>query len=109
MDKRFDVREQFTELVVDSARNVVYSLFAWVPTCMETFPRTKSYKKPPEEMSMTEVSDKTELKKKIQELKGQRGALIESKDHKGLKSVRRQIHGLKRQIKKMPTSAKAAG
>ena len=55
------------------------------------------------------VHDKGDLKKQIRELKAQRSNLIESKDHKGLKAVRRQIHGLKRLIKKMHVAAEVVG
>jgi hypothetical protein len=65
--------------------------------------------KPHEAMTQTVVHDKGDLKKKIRELKTQRSNLIESKDHKGLKDVRRQIHGLKRQIKKIHLATEVVG
>jgi len=44
--------------------------------------------------------NKAELKSKIKELKAARNAALEAHDHKELKSVRRQIHGLKRQLRR---------
>ena len=44
--------------------------------------------------------DKDAVKAKIRELKSQRAALIEAKDSKQLKRVRRKIRGLKRKIRK---------
>ncbi len=65
--------------------------------------------KPHEEMTGTEVHDKGDLKLKIRELKVERNKLIEAHDHKGLKVVRRQIHGLKRQIRKIHLAAAKVG
>jgi hypothetical protein len=44
--------------------------------------------------------DKDAVKAQIRELKAQRAALIEAKDSKQLKTVRRKIRGLKRKIRK---------
>jgi hypothetical protein len=44
--------------------------------------------------------DKGAIKRQIQELKQQREAALEAHDHDGLKRVRRQIHRLKRQIRR---------
>ena len=44
--------------------------------------------------------DKTKVKAEIRELKQQRQAAIDSGDHKELKKIRRQIHRLKRKIRK---------
>jgi DNA polymerase/3'-5' exonuclease PolX len=44
--------------------------------------------------------DKTKVKAEIRELKQQRQAAIDSGDHKELKRIRRQIHRLKRQIRR---------
>ncbi len=44
--------------------------------------------------------NKTEIKSRIRTLKGQRDAAIEAGDRAQLKSVRRQIHRLKREIHK---------
>ncbi len=44
--------------------------------------------------------DKPALKAKIRALKKDRDAAIEAGDHAKLKAVRRQIHGVNRQIKK---------
>ena len=65
--------------------------------------------KPHEEMSDKEIHSKDDLKKKIRGLKGERDKLVEAKDHQGLKNVRRQIHGLKRQIKKIHLAAPKVG
>jgi DNA-binding IclR family transcriptional regulator len=43
--------------------------------------------------------DKSGIKKKIRELKQQRDAALEASDHTKLKSVRRQMHRLNRQIR----------
>ncbi len=53
------------------------------------------------------VHTKEDLKKKIHELQGTRGALIQAKDHKGLHTLRREVHKLKRQVRKIE-QAKAA-
>ena len=47
------------------------------------------------------VHTKEDLKHKIKTLKVQRDKLLEAHDHKGLHEVRRQIHKLKHQIKKI--------
>ena len=44
--------------------------------------------------------DKPALKAKIRALKKDRDAAIEAGDHQKLKAIRRQIHGLNRQIRK---------
>ena len=44
--------------------------------------------------------DKTKVKGEIRELKQQRQAAIDSGDHKELKRIRRQIHRLKRRIRR---------
>ena len=44
--------------------------------------------------------NKTEIKSKIKALKRQRDEALEAHDHARLKSVRRQIHRLKREIHK---------
>jgi hypothetical protein len=44
--------------------------------------------------------DKSSVKARIRELKTQRAAAIEAHDHAQLKTVRRTIHRLKRQIHK---------
>jgi hypothetical protein len=44
--------------------------------------------------------NKSEIKVKIRELKVERDAALEAHDHKQLKTVRRRIHGLKRQLRK---------
>lgn len=43
--------------------------------------------------------DKPAIKAKMRELKEKRDAALEAHDHSTLKSVRRQIHGLNRQIR----------
>ena len=43
--------------------------------------------------------DKPAIKARMRELKRERGAALESHDHDKLKSVRRQIHRLNRQIR----------
>lgn len=44
--------------------------------------------------------DKAAVKRQIRQLKVQRDAALVAKDRRELKRVRRQIHGLKRKIKK---------
>ena len=65
--------------------------------------------KPHEEMADDAVHTKGDLKLKIRELKVERDKLIEAHDHKGLKQVRRQIHGLKRQIREIRSAAPVVG
>ena len=43
--------------------------------------------------------DKTAIKAKMRELKVKKLAAVEAHDHAALKSLRRQIHGLNRQIR----------
>ena len=43
--------------------------------------------------------DKPAIKAKMRELKQKRGAALEAHDHGALRAVRRQIHGLNRQIR----------
>ena len=43
--------------------------------------------------------DKAGIKAKIRELKKQRDAALEARDHEALKSARRQMHHLNRQIR----------
>jgi len=43
--------------------------------------------------------DKPAIKSRIRELKKKRDAALEAHDHDALKSIRRQIHGLNRQIR----------
>lgn len=61
--------------------------------------------KPHEELTNKTIHTKGDLKKQIQELKAQRSKLIEAKDNKALKELRRKVHDLKRQIKKMHLTA----
>ena len=65
--------------------------------------------KPHEEITSVAVHDKGDLKLQIRKLKVERNKLIETHDHKGLKTVRRQIHGLKRQIRKIHLAAAKVG
>lgn len=44
--------------------------------------------------------NKSKIKGQIRELKGKRDEAIEKHDHKELKKIRRQIHGLKRKLRK---------
>jgi hypothetical protein len=44
--------------------------------------------------------DKRGIKRRIRELKDQRDAALEARDHQELKRVRRHIHKLKRQIRR---------
>ena len=43
--------------------------------------------------------DKPAIKAKMRELKQKKAAALEARDHSTLKAVRRQIHGLNRQIR----------
>ena len=76
---------------------------------VEELAKMLGIEKPHEEMAEAAVDSKSELKSQIHELKAERNQLIESHDHKGLKVVRRKIHGLKRQIKKLHLAAPKAG
>jgi hypothetical protein len=62
---------------------------------------------PHQELTGEIVHTKSELKHQIRELKSKRDELIAAKDRKGIKQVRRQMHGLKRKIKKMHKTAEA--
>lgn len=44
--------------------------------------------------------DKTATKARLRELKKKRDAALEARDHDRLKAVRRQIHGLNREIRR---------
>ena len=46
------------------------------------------------------VENKTEIKAKIRDFKKKRDAFLAAHDHTGLKAIRRQIHHLKRQIRR---------
>ena len=78
------------------------------PTLIEELAKILEIEKPHEEMGDEAVHSKSDLKHQIHELKAERNKLIESQDHKGLKVMRRKIHGLKRQIKKMHLAAQKA-
>src|SRR5262245_36456880 len=43
--------------------------------------------------------DKASIKKRLRELKGARQKALEARDHQQLKSVRREIHHLKRRVR----------
>jgi len=47
-----------------------------------------------------DMSNKKEIKKKIQELKSKRNEATAAHDHKALKNVRRRIHFMKRELHK---------
>jgi hypothetical protein len=51
------------------------------------------------------VHTKSEMKHKIQELKVERAKLLEAQDHKKLHEVRREMHDLKHEIRKLETKA----
>jgi predicted nucleic acid-binding Zn-ribbon protein len=57
--------------------------------------------KPHTQLKEDVVHTKGDLKKKIHDLHGRREALIQAKDRKGLHSLRREVHQLKRQIRKI--------
>jgi Rho termination factor, N-terminal domain len=64
--------------------------------------------KPHEELATKQVGTKGELKQQIRELKAKRSSLVEAGDHKGLKDVRRKVHGLKRKIRRIHAAAAKA-
>ncbi len=45
------------------------------------------------------MAEKANLKKQMKELKGQRDAALEQKEHKELKKIRRNIRSVKRQLR----------
>lgn len=51
------------------------------------------------------VLTKGEMKHKIRKLKLERGTLIEKHDHRKLHELRRQIHGIKRKIRRIEHQA----
>jgi hypothetical protein len=63
--------------------------------------------RPHHHFSETVVHTKENLKHKIHVLKEEREKLIAMKDHKQLHEVRRKIHTLKRQIRKIEQAADA--
>ena len=50
--------------------------------------------------SKIEGKDKAEIKAKMKALKAQRNEALKAHDHVELKKVRRELHGLRRQLKK---------
>lgn len=57
--------------------------------------------RPHEELAKKEEDTKTSLKQQIRELRAERDQLLEAHDHKGLKDVRREVHRLKRKIRRI--------
>ena len=55
------------------------------------------------------MQTKAKIKHHIKELKVKRNKLVEAHDHKGLKAVRREIHHLKRKIRKTTNKDGKAG
>ena len=44
--------------------------------------------------------DKSQIKAQIKNLKSERDAALEAHDHKQLKTIRRRIHGMKRELRR---------
>ena len=72
---------------------------------VEALAASLGIEKPHEELADKAVDTKGELKRQIRELKARRAGFIAAHDHKGLKQVRRKVHGLKRQIRKIHAAA----
>lgn len=73
---------------------------------VEELARALGIEKPHEELADGTVQTKSELKQQIGQLKTRRNELIEAHDAKALKKVRREIHGLKRKIKRLHGTAR---
>ncbi len=55
----------------------------------------------PRPHKVVEGEGKAELKQRIQELKGRRTEALQARDREQLRRVRREIHGLKRRLRRM--------
>ena len=53
--------------------------------------------------------NKGEIKSRMKDLKKQRDSALEAHDHAQLKTVRRQLHGLRRTLRKAAAGAKKSG
>ncbi len=71
------------------------------PQLMDELAALLHIEKPHTHFTETVVHTKEDLKHKIHALKDRREKLIAAKDHKALHGVRREIHKLKRQIRKI--------
>lgn len=79
------------------------------PQLMDELARILGIEKPHVHFAEKVVHTKSDLKVKIRELKNQRDKLIEARAHnKVLHDVRRQIHRLKHQIRKIEREGRAA-
>jgi len=68
---------------------------------MEELAQLLGIEKPQADFAEKAIQKKEDLKQKIKELKDQREKWIEAKNYTKLHEVRREIHRLKRQIKKL--------
>lgn len=75
------------------------------PQLMEELSRILGIEKPHAHFAEKVIHTKGDLKKKIRELKVEREKLLGTQDHKGLHNIRRQIHDLKHQIRKIEARA----
>ena len=71
------------------------------PQLIEELSKILGVEKPHVHFSEKVVHTKGDLKKKIHTLKAERDKLLGSGDHKALRPIRRQIHDLKRHIRKI--------
>jgi hypothetical protein len=71
------------------------------PQLMDELAKLLAIEKPHIHFTEAVVHTKDDLKHKIRELKARRDKLVESKDHKALHGVRREMHKLKRQIRRI--------
>jgi hypothetical protein len=77
------------------------------PELMDELAAILGIEKPHVHFTKDVVLTKGELKHKIRELKAERVKLVGMKDHKQLHAVRRKMHDLKRQIRKIERQAEA--
>ena len=75
---------------------------------MDELARILNVEKPHTHFGEQVVHTKAELKHKIQELKIEREKLLQVHDHKKLHDVRRQVHELKHNIRKIEAKAAKA-
>ncbi len=72
---------------------------------MEEIATALGIEKPHTHFTETIVHTKSDLKTKINELKADRDKLLQAHDHKKLHDLRREIHEIKHQIRKLEAKA----
>lgn len=72
---------------------------------MDEIAQALGIQKPHAHFAEAIVHTKSELKHKIHELKAERDKFVETRDHKKLHEIRRQMHELKHTIRKIEAKA----